>query len=65
MQEQVYVAVGIAMEYGLDGRGVGVRVPVREHFSRLHVVQTGFGAHPDSYPKGTVGILAGGKAAGA
>jgi hypothetical protein len=31
---------GIATGYGLDGRGVGVRVPV----GALHVVQTGSGA---------------------
>jgi hypothetical protein len=53
------LSVGIAMDYGLDGRGIGVRVPVEENFSPFHVVQTGSGAHPASYPMGT-----GGKAAG-
>jgi hypothetical protein len=38
-------AVGIATGYELDGRGDGVRVPGREEFSLLHVVQTGSGAH--------------------
>jgi hypothetical protein len=36
--------------YGLDGKGVKVRVPVRARFfSLLHVAQTGPGAHP-AYP---------------
>jgi hypothetical protein len=56
-----YKAVGIATGYGLDHRGVGVRVPDRlKNFSLLHVVQTGSVTHPVSYPMGT-----GGKAAGA
>jgi hypothetical protein len=38
-------AVGIATGYGLDGRGVGVRVPVGHEFSLFHVVQTGCGVH--------------------
>jgi hypothetical protein len=56
--------VGIATGYGLDDRGVGVRVPVRPEFSLLHVVQTGSGAHPTSYPIGTGGSFPGGKVAG-
>jgi hypothetical protein len=56
-------AVGIATDYGLDDRGVGVRVG--SEFSLLHVVQTGSGAHPASYPMGTGGSFPGGKAAGA
>jgi hypothetical protein len=43
-------AVGIATGYGLDGRGAGFRVPVGSRCSLLHVVQTGSGAHPASYP---------------
>jgi hypothetical protein len=39
----------------LDGRGVGVRVPVEARFSPLHSVQTGSGAHPASYLMGTGG----------
>ncbi|PNF40176.1 hypothetical protein B7P43_G08264, partial [Cryptotermes secundus] len=54
-------AVGIATAYGLDDRGVAVRVPVGSEFSLLHTVQTGSGAHPTSYPMGTRGSLAGGK----
>jgi hypothetical protein len=44
--------VGIENGYGLDDRGVGVRVPV---WSRkfLHVIQTGSGVHPTSNPMGT------------
>jgi hypothetical protein len=45
-----YSAVGIATDRGLYGRGVGFRVPVRERFSPLHVIQTGSGAHPVSNP---------------
>jgi hypothetical protein len=45
--------VGIATGYGLEGRGVGVRVPAEARFSFLHVVQTGSGAHSASYPVGT------------
>jgi hypothetical protein len=36
-----------------------------KNFSFLHVVQTGSGAHPVSYPAGTGGSFPGGKAAGA
>jgi hypothetical protein len=36
--------------YGVDGRGVGVRVPVGKYFFSLHVVQTGSGSNPASYP---------------
>jgi hypothetical protein len=54
-------AVGIATAYELDGRGIGVRVPLRARFSLLHVVQTGSGAHPASYPMGTGGDFPWGK----
>jgi hypothetical protein len=37
--------VGIATGYGLDGQGVGVRVPVGARFPPLHVLQSGSGAH--------------------
>jgi hypothetical protein len=56
---------GIATGYGLDDRGVGVRVPIRAKFSYPHVVKTGSGAHPTSYPMGTEGSFSGGKVAGA
>jgi hypothetical protein len=52
--------VRIATAYGLDDRRVGVRVPVGSRIFLLHIVQTGSGAHPASYPVST-----GGKAAGA
>jgi hypothetical protein len=42
--------IGIATSYGLDDRGVGVRVPVG---SLLHVVQTRSVAYPAPYPMGT------------
>jgi hypothetical protein len=57
--------VGIATGYGLEDRGVGVRVPVESGIFRLHVLQTGFGVHPTSHPMGTGGSFPGGKAAGA
>jgi hypothetical protein len=38
-------AVSIATAYGLDGRGVGIRVPLGARFF-LHIVQTGSEAHP-------------------
>jgi hypothetical protein len=56
--------VGIATSYGLDDRGVGVRVPGQQ-FSLLHVVQTDSGVHPTSYPMGTRDSFSEGKAAGA
>jgi hypothetical protein len=45
-------AFGIAAGYGLDGRGVGIRVPVGARFY-FHVVQTASGAHPATQPVGT------------
>jgi hypothetical protein len=50
--------------YGLDDQGVGVRVQVEQEFSLLHVVQTGSGAHPYSYPVGTGGSFFGAKGPG-
>jgi hypothetical protein len=55
-------AVGIVTGYGLDDRGVGVRVPVGSRISLHHVVQTGSGVHP-TYQMGTGGFFPGGKAA--
>jgi hypothetical protein len=57
--------VGIATGYGLEDGGVGVRVPVRQEFAFLHVVQTGSVVHPTSYTIGTGGSFLMGKAAGA
>jgi hypothetical protein len=55
--------VGMAIDYGLDDRLVGVRIPVRSKMFFLHVVHTGSGAHPVSYPMGTGVSFPGGKAA--
>jgi hypothetical protein len=51
--------VGIATGYGLDDRGVGVRVPVGSR-----IFSTGPGAHPTSYPMSTGGSFPGDKAVG-
>jgi hypothetical protein len=59
-------SVGIGIGYGLDDRGVRVRVLVgSKEFSFLHVVQTGSGAHLVFYPMDNGGYLLGGEAAGA
>jgi hypothetical protein len=55
--------VSIATGYGLDDRGVGVWVPVGSRFSLLHVVHTGSGVNPTSYPMGYGGSFPGGEAA--
>jgi hypothetical protein len=57
---------GIALGYGLDNRGSRVRFPAGAgNVSLHHRVQNGFGAHPASYPMGTMDSFSGGKAAGA
>jgi hypothetical protein len=59
-------SVGMALGYGLDDRGSGVRFPAGAGNSFLHHrVQNGSGAHPASYPMGTRDSFPGGKAAGA
>jgi hypothetical protein len=58
-------AVGIKTGYGLDDRGVGFEFRWGQEFSLHHVVQTGNGAHPASYPMATGGSFPGGKVAGA
>jgi hypothetical protein len=50
-------SVGITAGYGLD--------PVEARFSLLHGFQTGSGAHPASYPRGTGASFPGVKVAGA
>jgi hypothetical protein len=57
-------AVCIATVYGLDRRGVGVRLPLVARFFPFQVVQAVSGAHLASYPRGTGGSFPGGKAAG-
>jgi hypothetical protein len=56
--------VGIATDYGPDGRGVGVRVPVGSRIFTSPIVQTGSGVHPTSYTMGTVVLLPGVKLPG-
>jgi hypothetical protein len=46
-------AVGIATCYGLDYRELEFESRKGLEFSVLHIVQTGSGAHPASYPMGT------------
>jgi hypothetical protein len=49
-------SVGIALDYGLDGRGSRVRFPAGTgNFSPHHRVQNGSEAHPASYPMGRRG----------
>jgi hypothetical protein len=52
---KLHSSVGMARSYWLDGRGIGVWVPVGSGIVILHVVQTGSGVHPTSYPMGTGG----------
>jgi hypothetical protein len=56
-------SVGIVTGYRLDDRGDEVRVPIGSKIFSLHVVHTGSGAHPASYPMGTGGSFLWGKAA--
>jgi hypothetical protein len=58
-------SVGIETSYGLDDRGVGVRVPVGSRIFPSPNRQTGSEVHPTFYPMGTGGSFPGGKAAGA
>jgi hypothetical protein len=58
-------AVDIATGYGLDGRGVGVRVPVRARFFSSPVRPDRFWGQPAYYPVGIEGSSPGGKMAGA
>jgi hypothetical protein len=52
---------GIVSDYGLDDRAIEVRSPAgAKDFSSNLCVQTGFGAHPASYPMGTGGPFPGG-----
>jgi hypothetical protein len=52
----------IVSDYGLDDRAIEVRSPTGADFSSSPCVQTGFGAHPASYPMGTGDSFPGGKA---
>jgi hypothetical protein len=55
-------AVCIAMGYGPDDRG-SISSKSKNDVFLFHSVQTGFGAHPASYPMATGVFLPGGKAA--
>jgi hypothetical protein len=56
----------VATAYGLHDRMIGVPFPEgARNLSLLHRVQTGYGAHPASYPMGTGGSFSESKAAGA
>jgi hypothetical protein len=57
------IVVGIATSYWLDSEGSEFESRWDEEFLLFHVVQTGSGAHPTSYPVGTGGSFHGGKAA--
>jgi hypothetical protein len=58
-------SVSRALGYGLDEQGSRVRFPAGAgNLSLHHRVQTGFGAHPTTYPMGTRGSFPGGKEAG-
>jgi hypothetical protein len=56
-------AISTATGYVLDGRESEIESRQDQDFSPLHVVQTGSGALPASYPMGTKGSTSGGKAA--
>jgi hypothetical protein len=59
-------AVGTVTGYGLDDRGVGVRVHVGARgFTLLHSVQTGSGDQPSLLTNGYWGVFSGDTAAGA
>jgi hypothetical protein len=56
-------AVSIASGYGLDDRGIGVRVPVMSRIFSSPRSPAGSGAYPASYPMSTGGSFLRGKAA--
>jgi hypothetical protein len=56
--------VGIATDYGLDDRGVGVWVPVGSRIFSSPTVQATSGVHPTSYTMGTGGSFLGVKQPG-
>jgi hypothetical protein len=56
---------GIATGYGLDNRGVGVRVLVGSRILSSTNCPDHYGVHPTSFPMGTRGSFPGGKVTGA
>jgi hypothetical protein len=61
---QIKVIADITTTYGWTTEGSEFDSRLSQEFSLLHVVRTGSGAHPASYPMGTGGSFPGGKAAG-
>jgi hypothetical protein len=59
------IRVATATAYGLDDRGVGVRVPVGSEFSPLHIIQTGSGPSQPPIQWVPGALSPGGKAVGA
>jgi hypothetical protein len=59
------MADGIAAGYGLDGKGIRVRVPAGQDFFAIHFIQISSRARSASYTTGTGGSFHRGKAAGA
>jgi hypothetical protein len=49
--------VGIASDYGLDYRGVGVRVPIGSRIFTFHIFYTDSVAHTTAHTMGTGGGL--------
>jgi hypothetical protein len=61
----ITIKVKFSTCYGLDVWMIGVRFPAEAGDFSLHCrVQTGFGAHPASYPMSSGVPFSGGKAAG-
>jgi hypothetical protein len=62
--EAIFPSLGsIVSDYGMDDRAIEVRsLKGAEDLSSSPCVQTGSGAHPASYPKGTRDSFPGGKA---
>jgi hypothetical protein len=61
----IYTDIYIALGYGLDDLGSGVRFTAGAgNFSFHHRIQKGSGTHPASYPMGTRGSFPGDKATG-
>jgi hypothetical protein len=56
--------VRIATGYGLDDQGIGVQVLIGSRISVFHVIQTGSGIHPTSYPMSTGALSLGVKRPG-
>jgi hypothetical protein len=60
---EAHSIVGIVTSYGWKTEGSEFESQQGKEFSLLHVVQSGSGVHPTSYPMGTGGSFYGGKEA--